>query len=100
LVEIKFAWFVFDKFFDKLKNEEWKYDAQKTSYMISNELFDNEDSDEEKRALFGKPKRFPGRNNNGEYWRPIRVARIPLYLFEEPEDIDEKIEIEDKDDII
>jgi hypothetical protein len=100
LVETKFAWFVFDKFFDKLKNEEWKYDAQKTSYMISNELFDNEDSDEEKRALFGKPKRFPGRNNNGEYWRPIRVARIPLYLFEEPEDIDEKIEIEDKDDII
>ena len=100
LVESKFAWFVFDKFFDKLKNEEWKYDAQKTSYMISNELFDSENSDEEKRALFGKPKRFPGTNNDGKYWKPIRVARIPLYLFEEPEDIDEKIEIESEEEIV
>jgi hypothetical protein len=100
LVESKFAWFVFDKFFDKLKNEEWKYDAQKTSYMISNELFDHENSDEEKRALFGKTKRFPGKDSDGNYFKPVKAARIPLFIFEEPEDIDEKIEIESEDEVV
>ena len=48
LVDDKFAWFVFDKFYDKLKNEEWKYEPQKTSYMIERQLYDHEDKDEEK----------------------------------------------------
>src|SRR5210317_784236 len=100
LVETKFAWFVFDKFFDKLKNEEWKYDAQKTSYMISNELFDNENSDEEKRALFGKTKRFPGKDSDGNYFKPIRTARIPLHIFEKPEEVKETIEIESQENIV
>ena len=100
LVEEKFAWFVFDKFFDKLKNEEWKYDAQKTSYMISHQLFDKEDTDDDKRAYFGKLKRYPGRDDGGKYFKPIRVARIPLFLFDEPEEINESIEIESEDEIV
>jgi len=100
LVEEKFAWFVFDKFFDKLKNEEWKYDAQKTSYMISHQLFDKEDTDDDKRAYFGKLKRYPGRDDGGKYFKPIRVARVPLFLFDEPEEINESIEIESEDDIV
>ena len=82
LVEGEFAWFVFDKFFDKLKNEEWKYDAQKTSYMISNELFDNtSETDQEQKALFGKQKRFPGQDDDGKYFKPIRTAKNTFTYF-------------------
>jgi hypothetical protein len=38
LVQEKFAWFVLGKFYEKLKNEEWKYDQQKTSFMIEYQL--------------------------------------------------------------
>ena len=101
LVEEKFAWFVFDKFFDKLKNEEWKYDAQKTSYMISNELFDNtSETDEDKKAFFGKQKRFPGQDDDGKYFKPIRVAKIPLFIFDKPEEVKETIKIEREDQIV
>ena len=100
LVEGEFAWFVFDKFFDKLKNEEWKYDAQKTSYMISHELFNNEDKDQNRRALFGKQKRFPGQDDEGNYFKAIRTARIPLHIFEKPEEVKETIEIESQDNIV
>ena len=99
-VEGEFAWFVFDKFFDKLKNEEWKYDAQKTSYMISHELFNNEDKDQNRRALFGKQKRFPGQDDEGNYFKAIRTARIPLHIFEKPEEVKETIEIESQDNIV
>jgi len=99
-VEGEFAWFVFDKFFDKLKNEEWKYDAQKTSYMISHELFNGEDKDQNKRALFGKQKRFPGQDDEGNYFKAIRTTRIPLHIFEKPEEVKETIEIESQDDIV
>ena len=100
LVEGEFAWFVFDKFFDKLKNEEWKYDAQKTSYMISHELFNNEDKDQNRRALFGKQKRFPGQDDEGNYFKAIRTARIPLHIFEKPEEVKETIEIESQENIV
>ena len=99
-VEGEFAWFVFDKFFDKLKNEEWKYDAQKTSYMISHELFNGEDKDLNKRALFGKQKRFPGQDDEGNYFKAIRTTRIPLHIFEKPEEVKETIETESQDNIV
>jgi len=100
LVEGEFAWFIFDKFYDKLKNEEWKYDAQKTSYMISHELFNHEDPDTNNRAMFGKAKRYPGKDDNGNAFKPIRVARIPLFIFDKPEEINETIPIEREDQIV
>ena len=100
LVEGEFAWFVFDKFFDKLKNEEWKYDAQKTSYMISHELFNNEDKDQNRKVLFGKQKRFPGQDDEGNYFKAIRTSRIPLHIFEKPEEVKETIEIESQENIV
>jgi hypothetical protein len=101
LVEGKFAWFVFDKFLDKLKNEEWKYDAQKTSYMITHELFNNEDEDKDKRAILTKStKRYPGKDDDGKYFKPIKAARIPLFIFEEPEEVNETIEFESEEQIV
>jgi len=100
LVEEKFAWFVFDKFLDKLKNEEWKHDAQKTSYMIERELFNHEDKDEDKRVLFGKQKRYPGKDDEDKPFKAIRAARIPLFLFEEKEEVNETIEIESEEEIV
>ena len=100
LVEDKFAWFVFDKFYDKLKNEEWKYDPQKTSYMLSHQLYNDEDEEEDRRVLFGHQKRYPGKDDNGKPFKAIRVARIPLFLFEEPEEVNETIEIESEDNVV
>tara|TARA_R110001583_G_scaffold30745_4_gene105882 strand:+ start:1730 stop:3364 length:1635 start_codon:yes stop_codon:yes gene_type:complete len=100
LVEEKFAWFVFDKFLDKLKNEEWKHDAQKTSYMIERELFNHEDKDEDKRVLFGKQKRYPGKDDEDKPFKAIRAARIPLFIFEENEEVNETIEIESEEEIV
>ncbi len=100
LVDEKFAWFVFDKFYDKLKNEEWKYEPQKTSYMIERQLYNHEDKDEERRVLFGHQKRYPGKDDSGDPFKPIRVARIPLYLFEKPEEVNETVPIESEDNVI
>ena len=100
LVEDKFAWFVFDKFLEKLKNEEWKYDAQKTSYMITHELFNNEDPDKEKRAYLSKTKRYPGKDDNDKPFKPLRAAKIPLHIFEEPEEVNETTPIESEDEIV
>jgi len=97
LVDGKYAWFVYDEFYSDLKTKEWKTDPQRTSYMIK-ELFKSEDK--EKKALFNKAKRFPGKDKDNNYFPPIKVLRIPLYLFEEKKDIQEIIEFEDEEDII
>ena len=68
--------------------------------MISNEIFDKDNEDETKTALFGKQKRFPGQDDDGKYFKPIRVARIPLFIFEKPEEIKETIKIEREDQIV
>jgi hypothetical protein len=100
LVQEKFAWFVLGKFYEKLKNEEWKYDQQKTSFMIEYQLFDAEDPDKEKRALMSAPKRFPGKDDNGESFKPIKVSRIPLFIFDKPEEVTEIVPIESEEEII
>ena len=48
----------------------------------------------------GGSKRFPGKNSNGEYFPPIKVLRIPLYIFEERKNIKEIVDFEDEDEII
>jgi len=100
LVQGKFAWFVFGKFYEKLKNEEWKYDQQKTSFMIEYELFDADDLDKDKRALMNAPKRFPGKDDEGQPFNPIKAARIPLFIFDKPEEINETVVIESDEDIV
>ena len=97
LTDDQYAWFVYDEFYAELKTRECKIDPQRTSYMIK-ELFRSESKDQ--KALFNKPKRFPGKNSNGEYFPPIKVLRIPLYIFEERKNIKEIVDFEDEDEII
>jgi hypothetical protein len=97
LVDEKYAWFVYDEFYSDLKTKEWKTDPQRTSYMIK-ELFKSDDK--EKKALFNKPKRFPGKDKNDDYFPPIKVLRVPLYVFEEKKEVDEIVQFEDEEDII
>jgi len=68
--------------------------------MIERQLYDHEDKDEEKRVLFGRQKRYPGKDDNDKPFKPIRVARIPLFLFEKPEEVEETIDIESDDDVV
>ena len=97
-----YAYFVYDDFYTFLKENEWKKDASRTSYMIE-KMFENE-KDHLPKPEFGKKKRFPGRNKKTDKPNPgvNGCAFIPLYLFKEEEDmeVEEIIEIENEDDIV
>jgi hypothetical protein len=97
LVDENDAWFVYDEFYSDLKTREWKTDPQRTSNMIK-ELFKSDDKD--KKALFNKPKRFPGKDKDDNYFPPIKVLRIPLHIFEERKQVQEIVDFEDEEDII
>jgi hypothetical protein len=64
------------------------------------ELFDADDLDKDKRALMNAPKRFPGKDDEGQPFNPIKAARIPLFIFDKPEEINETVVIESDDDIV
>ena len=96
-----YAYFVYDDFYNFLKENEWKKDASRTSYMIE-KMFENE-KDHLPKPEFGKKKRFPGRNKKTDKPNPgvNGCAFIPLYLFKEEEmEVEEIIEIENEDDIV
>ena len=95
-----YAWFVYDDFYNFLKENEWKKDASRTSYMIE-KMFEKEDESLPK-PEFGKKKRFPGINKktNKPYPGINRCAQIPLYLFEEEEEVEEIMEVENEEDIV
>jgi hypothetical protein len=97
LVDENYAWFVYDEFYSDLKTREWKTDPQRTSNMIK-ELFKSDNKD--KKALFNKPKRFPGKDKDDNYFPPIKVLRIPLHIFEERKQVQEIVDFEDEEDII
>ena len=96
-----YAYFVYDDFYNFLKENEWKKDASRTSYMIE-KMFENE-KDHLPKPEFGKKKRFPGKNKKTDKPNPgvNGCAFIPLYLFKEEEmEVEEIIEIENEDDIV
>jgi hypothetical protein len=95
-----YAWFVYDDFYNFLKENEWKKDSSRTSYMIT-KMFEKEDEALPK-PEFGKKKRFPGINKktNEPYPGVSRCAKIPLYFFEEEEEVEEIMEIENEEDIV
>ena len=71
LIEGSHAYFVYASFFNTLKNKEWKENRMVTGEMMK-ELFE---------ADFNNQKRFPGKDNNDEYFKPINVVRISLNKF-------------------
>ena len=96
-----YAYFVYDDFYNFLKENEWKKDASRTSYMIE-KMFENE-KDHLPKPEFGKKKRFPGKNKKTDKPNPgvNGCAFIPLYLFKEEDmEIEEIIEVENEDDIV
>ena len=96
-----YAYFVYDDFYTFLKENEWKKDASRTSYMIE-KMFEHE-KDHLPKPEFGKKKRFPGRNKKTDKPNPgvNGCAFIPLYLFKEEDmEVEEIIEIENEDDIV
>jgi hypothetical protein len=50
--------------------------------------------------LFGHQKRYPGKDDDGKPFKAIRVARIPLFLFEKPEEVEETVPVESDDDVV
>jgi hypothetical protein len=100
LKDKEYAYFVYDDFYNFLKENEWKKDASRTSYMIE-KMFEKE-KDHLPKPGFGKKKRFPGTNKktNKPYPGVNGCAAIPLYLFKEEEEVEEIVEIENEDDIV
>jgi hypothetical protein len=96
-----YAYFVYDDFYNFLKENEWKKDSSRTSYMIE-KMFQKE-KDHLPKPQFGKKKRFPGKDKKTDKPYPgvNGCAVIPLYLFKEEEmEVEEIIEIENEDDIV
>jgi len=100
LKDTEYAYFVYDDFFNFLKENEWKKDSSRTSYMIE-KMFEHE-KDHLPKPEFGKKKRFPGINKktNKPYPGVNHCAKIPLYLFKEDEEVEEIIKQESEDDIV
>jgi hypothetical protein len=73
LIEDSHAYFVYASFFNTLKNKEWKENRMVTGEMMK-KLFE---------ADFNNQKRFPGKDNNDEYFKPINVVKISLDKFPE-----------------
>jgi hypothetical protein len=73
LIEDSHAYFVYASFFNTLKNKEWKENRMVTGEMMK-KLFE---------ADFNNQKRFPGKDNNDEYFKPINVVKISLNKFPE-----------------
>jgi hypothetical protein len=90
-----YAYFVFDEFYNDLKDNEWKKDASRTSHMII-KMFEKEEEHLPK-PQFGKKKRFPGKDKRTDKPYPgvNGCAMIPLYLFEKDEDDEDIVEISD-----
>ena len=75
LIEEGFAYFKFDKFYDKLKSKNWKYTEDKTGNMMMKTY---EGCDIE----FMEQKRFPS-NTKGKYNTPTKnIVKISIKDFE------------------
>src|SRR5210317_485007 len=88
-----YAYFVYDEFFNDLKDNEWKKDSSRTSYVIE-KMFEKE-KDHMPKPQFGKKKRFPGKDKKTDKPYPgvNGCAVIPLYLFKKDEDDADIVEL-------
>ena len=73
--EDKYAYFKFDKFYDKLKSKNWKYSEDKTGTMM-------QDTYKNCEIEFQEQKRFPTKDK-GKYNTPTKnVVKISVKEFE------------------
>jgi hypothetical protein len=73
LIEEQHAYFLYNSFFDSLKNKEWKDDRGKTAEHMTR-LFN---------AEFGHGKRFPKKKGDRESYPPVYVVKLSLDKFPE-----------------
>ena len=89
LKDDEYYYFVFQKFYDELRRGDWKADRARTGHMMRS-LF---------KADFDCKKRFPKKENQ-ESFPQIRVVKISIEGLEKEEIPEEKVEIENKGDIV
>ena len=95
-----YAYFVFDEFFNDLKDNEWRKDASRTSYMIT-KMFEKE-AEHLPKPDFDVRKRFPGKDKktNKPYTGIPGCAKIPLYLFDDKEEDVIEVENFEREEIV
>ena len=95
-----YAYFVFDDFFNDLKDNERRNDASRTSYMIT-KMFEKE-AEHLPKPDFDVRKRFPGKDKktNKPYTGIPGCAKIPLYLFDDKEEDVIEVENFEREEIV
>ena len=89
LIEEDYYYFIFQKFYEELKRGDWTQKRDRTAHLIRQHF----------KGDFDCKKRFP-KGDNKESFPQLRVLKLPIEGLEKEETPDEKVEIEDKKEIV
>ena len=89
LIEDEHYYFIFQKFYEELKRGDWTQKRDRTAHLIRQHF----------KGDFDCKKRFP-KGDNKESFPQLRVLKLPIEGLEKEETPDEKVEIEDKKEIV
>ena len=89
LIEEEYYYFIFQKFYEELKRGDWTQKRDRTAHLIRQHF----------KGDFDCKKRFP-KGDNKESFPQLRVLKLPIEGLEKEETPDEKVEIEDKKEIV
>tara|TARA_E500000331_G_scaffold236656_1_gene226952 strand:- start:3712 stop:5340 length:1629 start_codon:yes stop_codon:yes gene_type:complete len=89
LEDEEFYYFDYDKFYEEIKRNEWNKDRPRTGTLIKVHF----------KGEFGFQKRFPKGESEKSY-PPVRCLKIPIKDLKREEIPDEKVQIENKEDIV
>jgi hypothetical protein len=89
LIEEDHYYFIFQKFYEELKRGDWTHKRDRTAHLIRQHF----------KGDFDCKKRFP-KGDNKESFPQLRVLKLPIEGLEREETPDEKVEIEDKKEIV
>jgi hypothetical protein len=89
LIEEDHYYFIFQKFYEELKRGDWTQKRDRTAHLIRQHF----------KGDFDCKKRFP-KGDNKESFPQLRVLKLPIEGLEKEETPDEKVEIEDKKEIV
>jgi hypothetical protein len=85
-----FAYFVFDPFYNFLKNKEWKAKIDRTGQMLM-DFFE---------AELRHPKRYPKKATEKKSNNPVRCIKISMKYFDKEENEIEILPMKSKKDIL
>jgi len=90
LIDDGYAYFVFEPFFNHLKNKEWKIKLTKTGRMME-DFF---------KAELSVSKRYPKKDSDTKSNNPVRCVKISMQYFNEEDNELEILDMKDKEDIL